>query len=116
MRLFGLQAASIKALWKPQVRHFIRFPRRLIRMAWNTISMVVAGQTEDKMEVAARVAWSGAGINLRKQRPSPRAIREAVKEVLSNPTYRENARRLQADFARYDAPTRAAELLESLVS
>ena len=79
------------------------------------IPLVVAGGTEDKMEVAARVEWSGAGINLRKQRPSPQEVRDAVKEVLTNPTYRENARRIQADFAEHDAPTRAVELLETLV-
>jgi UDP:flavonoid glycosyltransferase YjiC (YdhE family) len=66
------------------------------------------------MEVAARVEWAGAGINLRKQRPSPQEIRDAVMEVLTNPVYGENARRIQADFAKYDAPTRAAELLEAL--
>jgi UDP:flavonoid glycosyltransferase YjiC (YdhE family) len=80
------------------------------------IPLVVAGGTEDKMEVAARVEWSGAGINLRKQRPTPGAVREAVKEVLAKPVYRENAQRIQADFAKHDAPTRAAELLEALAS
>ena len=79
------------------------------------IPLVVAGGTEDKMEVAARVEWSGAGINLRKQRPAPRDVREAVREVLTNPVYRDNARRIQADFAKHDAPTRAVELLETLV-
>jgi UDP:flavonoid glycosyltransferase YjiC (YdhE family) len=78
------------------------------------IPLVVAGDTEDKMEVAARVEWAGAGINLRKKRPLPANVRDAVKEVLVNPSYRENARRIQADFARYDALTRAAELLEAL--
>ncbi len=48
------------------------------------IPLVVAGETEDKMEVAARVEWAGAGINLRKQRPSPGEVRDAVKEVLAN--------------------------------
>ncbi len=80
------------------------------------IPLVVAGETEDKMEVAARVEWAGAGINLRKQRPSPGEVRDAVKEVLVKPVYRENARRIQSDFAKYDAPTRAAELLETLAS
>jgi len=80
------------------------------------IPLVVAGETEDKMEVAARVEWAGAGINLRKQRPSPGELRDAVKEVLVNPVYRENARRIQSDFAKYDAPTRAAELLEALAN
>jgi UDP:flavonoid glycosyltransferase YjiC (YdhE family) len=78
------------------------------------IPCVVAGETEDKREVAARVQWSGAGVNLRRQRPSPKAIREGVKEVLGNPVYRENAERIKADFAKYDAPLRAAELLEAL--
>jgi UDP:flavonoid glycosyltransferase YjiC (YdhE family) len=79
------------------------------------IPLVVAGESEDKMEVAARAEWAGAGINLRKQRPTPQEIREAVEEVLADPVYGENARRIQADFARHDAPTRAAELLEGLV-
>lgn len=78
------------------------------------VPVVVAGETEDKREVAARVEWSGAGINLRRQRPSPQAIQDAVTEVLENPVYRENAKRIQADFATYDAPTLAAELLEAL--
>ena len=69
---------------------------------------------EDKVEIAARVEWSGAGINLRKQRPSPGEVRDAVKEVLVNPVYRQNTRRIQSDFAKYNAPTRAAELLEAL--
>jgi len=80
------------------------------------IPLVVAGETEDKMEVAARVEWSGAGINLRKQRPSRAEVRDAVKEVLVNPVYRANAKRIQSDFAKYDAPTRAAELLEALAN
>jgi UDP:flavonoid glycosyltransferase YjiC (YdhE family) len=80
------------------------------------IPLVVAGDTEDKMEVAARVEWAGAGINLRKKRPSAGEVRDAVKEVLANPVYGENARRIQADFAGYDAPTRTAELLEALAS
>ncbi len=78
------------------------------------VPLVVAGDTEDKVEVAARVEWSGAGIDLQTKNPTRRQIRTAVNEVLSNPTYRQNARRIQADFARYDAPQQAAELLEAL--
>jgi MGT family glycosyltransferase len=80
------------------------------------IPLVVAGNTDDKMEVAARVEWSKTGINLKKQRLRPDEIRSAVKEVLSNPVYRENAKRVQADFARHDAPKRAVELLASLAT
>ena len=34
------------------------------------VPLVVAGNTEDKPEVAARVAWSGAGVNLRTGAPT----------------------------------------------
>ena len=77
------------------------------------VPLVVAGATDDKMEVAARVEWSGSGINLRTHKPSPRRILGAVKEVMGNPIYRDNARRVQADFSRYYAPRRSAELLET---
>ena len=78
--------------------------------------VVAASQTEDHMEVGARVEWSGAGIHLRKLHPSPSEIREAVKQVLNNPKYRENAGRIQRDYAKYNGPQCAAELLESLVT
>ncbi|HCB50639.1 MAG: hypothetical protein AMJ56_21825 [Anaerolineae bacterium SG8_19] len=78
------------------------------------VPLVVAGDTDDKMEVAARVEWSGAGINLKKQRPTSMEVRDAVMEVMNRPSYRQNAKRIQADFARYDAPILAADLLEAL--
>ena len=46
------------------------------------VPLVVAGNTEDKPEVAARVAWTGAGVNLRTGTPTPSAVRAAVREVL----------------------------------
>jgi MGT family glycosyltransferase len=79
------------------------------------VPLVVAGTTDDKMEVAARVEWSKTGINLRKQRPTAAEIRAAVRQVLENSLYRQNARRIQADFAATDAPQRAVGLLEALV-
>ncbi len=78
------------------------------------IPLVLAGATDDKMEVAARVEWAGAGINLRKLRPTPKEIRNAVKTVLSNPQYKNIAEKIQRDFQKYDGPVRASELLESL--
>ncbi|HHP7233637.1 MAG TPA: hypothetical protein ACFCUC_03325 [Desulfobacterales bacterium] len=47
--------------------------------------------------------------------PAPEEVRQVVNEVLTNPRYRENAKRILADFAKYDALTRTCELLESLV-
>jgi hypothetical protein len=62
------------------------------------LPMIVAGDREDKPEVAARVAWTGAGINLRTGTPTPRQIRKAVKDVVADPSHREAAGRLAEEF------------------
>ena len=58
------------------------------------VPLVVAGMTEDKPDVTARVAWSGTGVNLRTNRPAPAAIAKAVDRVLADPSYRAAARRI----------------------
>jgi UDP:flavonoid glycosyltransferase YjiC (YdhE family) len=63
------------------------------------VPLVVAGDSEDKPEVAARVRWSGAGIDLRTGRPSPQQIARAVRRVLADPTFRQRAQALQAEVA-----------------
>lgn len=78
------------------------------------IPLVAAGDSEDKMEVAARVRWSGAGIDLRKKRVTPEEVDQAVLKLLEEPSYRRNARRIQEDFAGYHAPSRVVELIEEL--
>ena len=52
------------------------------------VPIVIAGDTEDKPEVAARVGWSGVGVNLRTGSPSPAAIRRAVDTILGDTTHR----------------------------
>ena len=75
------------------------------------VPIVAAGLTEDKADVNARIAWSGAGIDLRTNSPSPDAIRTAVRRALDEPHYRASARRLQAEFAEYDARAEIARVL-----
>jgi len=65
------------------------------------VPLIVAGASEDKPEVAARVHWSGTGINLRTGRPTQPAIRTAVRSVLRGSSYRQRAADLGADMARY---------------
>lgn len=50
----------------------------------NGVPMVAAGLTEDKCEVAARVEWTGVGINLRTGRPSPSAVASAVDRIFDS--------------------------------
>lgn len=59
------------------------------------LPLVVAGSSEEKPEVAARVAWSGSGINLRTGTPSPHRVRRAVRATLRSPRFREGAERLR---------------------
>ncbi|MET0700577.1 MAG: nucleotide disphospho-sugar-binding domain-containing protein, partial [Mycobacterium sp.] len=66
------------------------------------VPLVVAGNTEDKPEVAARVAWSGVGINLRTGTPSAAQVRRAVRDILSEERYRRRARELESAYARRD--------------
>jgi UDP:flavonoid glycosyltransferase YjiC (YdhE family) len=66
------------------------------------IPLIVAGDTEDKPEVAGRVAASGAGINLHTGTPTAPALAAAVEAVLRNPSYRQRARALAAEYASHD--------------
>lgn len=80
------------------------------------VPLVVAGGSEDKPEVAARVAWTGAGVDLGGHRPCEADIRAAVRAVLAEPSYRRHAHRLREAYRRTDAATRSAELLEQLAT
>jgi MGT family glycosyltransferase len=80
------------------------------------VPLVVAGDSEEKPEIAARVAWAGAGINLGTGRPSVSQIREAVRAVLTKPQYRQRAQALCAAFARHNARDEIAELVEDLAA
>jgi UDP:flavonoid glycosyltransferase YjiC (YdhE family) len=82
----------------------------------NGVPIIVGGTTEDKPEIANRVAYSGVGINLKTNSPTPEQVQEAVKQVLNVPSYRQQAQRLQAELAAHDAPTEAALLLEQLAA
>ncbi|MFC0542386.1 glycosyltransferase [Kutzneria chonburiensis] len=78
------------------------------------VPMVVAGVTEEKPDIAARVAWSGVGIRLSTDAPSADVLRRAVMEVLAGPGYGAAAGRIAEDLGRHDAPVEAVELLEEL--
>ncbi|MGW7543063.1 glycosyltransferase [Streptomyces sp. NPDC054770] len=76
------------------------------------VPLVVGGETEDKPEVAARVEWSGTGVNLRTARPEVSAVRAAVDEVLGDPRYRKRAAGIQSQYTEYRPFDVIAELVE----
>jgi MGT family glycosyltransferase len=81
------------------------------------VPLVVWGTSEDKPEVAARVAWSGAGVRLRGLgAPSPTGVRSAVRKVLDEPCYRMRARELAQQYAAQDATAGVVALAEGLLA
>jgi UDP:flavonoid glycosyltransferase YjiC (YdhE family) len=78
------------------------------------VPLVVVPTEWDKPENAQRVVEAGAGVRLSPRRLTPGRLYEAVQRVLGEPGFRQNARRLAADFRRYRGPARAAELIEGL--
>ena len=66
----------------------------------NGVPLVVAGDSEDKPEVAARVRWSGTGIDLRTGRPTPDKLAAAVRRVLAESSFAARARTLQSEIAQ----------------
>jgi UDP:flavonoid glycosyltransferase YjiC (YdhE family) len=80
------------------------------------VPMVLAGGGEDKPEIAARVAWTGSGIRLDTGTPSVAQLRESIEQVLSEPAYRANAKKLALEFAAFDGAREVPRLLETLVA
>src|SRR5260370_579998 len=70
--------------------------------------LVAAGLPEDKADVNARVAWAGVGLDLAPNKPTPHALRDAVRAVLDKPNYRARASLMAEEFAGIDS---RAELL-----
>ena len=66
------------------------------------VPLVTAGLTEDKADVNVRVAWSGIGINLATNEPTPQALREAIRTVLDKTTYRSRASSMAEEFKAID--------------
>ena len=78
------------------------------------VPLVVAGTRGDELHNGTLMERLGAGINLRTDTPTSEQVANAVRTVLRDPAYRSSARRLQAEYARYDGPTTAAQLIEQL--
>jgi MGT family glycosyltransferase len=86
------------------------------RALMNGVPLIVAGNTEDKPEVAARVEWFGTGVNLRTGIPTPATVRRAVRAVLDDDAYRVVARNLQLAYARRDGVAEIADLVDEVIA
>lgn len=78
------------------------------------VPLLCAGQTEDKKDTAARVSWSGGGIDLKTDNPSTEQVRHAALQILDHDAYRVNAARLGEELNALGGANAACELLEEL--
>jgi UDP:flavonoid glycosyltransferase YjiC (YdhE family) len=78
------------------------------------VPVVAVGATEDKAEIGARVVHTGVGLALPTLQPSPGAIRDAVRAVLTRPSFHQAAALVARSMAAHDATTSSVELLEQL--
>jgi UDP:flavonoid glycosyltransferase YjiC (YdhE family) len=79
------------------------------------IPLVTAGLTEDKADVNARVAWSGAGIDLAANAPTPAALHTAIRTVLGKPDYRARAALMAEEFAAIDTQSEILRIITQAV-
>ncbi|MEQ9672070.1 glycosyltransferase [Coleofasciculus sp. G2-EDA-02] len=79
------------------------------------VPMVAIPVTNDQPGVAARIAWTGTGevIPLKKLRVS--RLRNAIKKVLTQESYKQNALNLQALMRQSGGVKRAADIIEEAV-
>lgn len=80
------------------------------------IPLVIAGGDLDKPEIAARVAWAGAGVNLRTGTPTADQVARGFDRVVQDAAYRQAAARVGTQLNALGGARHAAELLEELVA
>ncbi|KAI4594332.1 hypothetical protein KJ359_008355 [Pestalotiopsis sp. 9143b] len=69
----------------------------------NAVPMVVAGITEDKVEVTARAEYAGFAVNLKTQTPEPEAISAAADKIFADKRYKTRAIRLMQENQDLDS-------------
>lgn len=85
-----------------------------LAMLAHGIPLVIAGGDLDKPEIASRVAWAGAAVNLKTGAPTAAQVAAGLDTVTTNPSYRDAASRVGAQLRSLGGAARAAELLEQL--
>jgi MGT family glycosyltransferase len=80
------------------------------------VPLVLAAVRDDQPIIADQVVKAGAGVRVKFGRITVPMLRDALDAVLTTPTYRAAARRVQASFAGAGGPAAAADRLENLMA
>ncbi|KHO02110.1 UDP-glucuronosyl/UDP-glucosyltransferase [Metarhizium album ARSEF 1941] len=79
------------------------------------VPLLCAGQSEDKRDTGARVAYSRLGIDLKTDSPDVASVRRAAYAILGDDGYRARAREMGDELNRLGGAGAAVEALEELV-
>jgi MGT family glycosyltransferase len=79
------------------------------------VPMVAIPITNDQPGVAARIRWTGSGLVVPPARLTARKLRKAITRVLTEPTFKANAVRLQEAIARSGGLAQAADVVEAVL-
>ena len=82
----------------------------------NGVPMVAIPIANDQPGVAARLAWTGAGEFVPLKKLSAPKLRTAIQRVLGEDSYKKNATKLQEAIRRAGGVSRAADIIEQVVS
>jgi MGT family glycosyltransferase len=82
----------------------------------NGVPMVAIPIASDQLGVAARIAWTGTGEVVKLSRLSVPRLRAAIQRALTGDSYKKNALRMQEAIRRAGGASRAADLIEQVVS
>lgn len=85
-----------------------------LAMLAHGIPLVIAGGDLDKPEIASRVAWTGAAVNLKTGTPTVAQVAAGLDTVTTDASYRDAAARVGDQLRSLGGATQAAELLEQL--
>ena len=77
------------------------------------VPLICAGATEDKADVNARVAWSGVGIDLKANDPTPTALCEAVRTVMDAQDCRARVLQMAGEFRAIDTRSEVLRVVAS---
>jgi zeaxanthin glucosyltransferase len=76
--------------------------------------MVAISIANDQPGVAARIAWTGTGEVITLPKLTSSRLQAAVKRVLTEDSYKQNAVRIQAAIRRVGGVSRAADIVEQV--
>lgn len=81
----------------------------------NGVPMVAIPITNDQPGIAARIAWTGTGEFIPLEEVNAEKLEQAIKEVLTNDSYKKNALKLQEAIKQGGGVNKAVDIIEQAV-